>query len=113
MLLVFNMHKKRGVRERQGKRIRTQNVNLVCFSAPQKKTSSHENCHRFSRVLFTALTIYFLLSTILFSTALISKSAVGQVTKRRKGPVRQRATQKPETDTFSGEVDDIGNFALS
>ncbi|XP_035316878.1 C-type lectin domain family 4 member A isoform X1 [Cricetulus griseus] len=40
--------------------------------SPQKKTSSHENCHRFSRVLFTALTIYFLLSTILFSTALIT-----------------------------------------
>ncbi|XP_040593327.1 C-type lectin domain family 4 member A [Mesocricetus auratus] len=39
--------------------------------APQKKTKSHESCHRFSRVLLTSLTIYFLLLTILISTALI------------------------------------------
>ncbi|CAH7416385.1 C-type lectin domain family 4 member A [Phodopus roborovskii] len=39
---------------------------------PQKKTTSHESCHGFFRVLLTSSTIYFLLLTILFSTAVIT-----------------------------------------
>ncbi|KAH0521211.1 C-type lectin domain family 4 member A [Microtus ochrogaster] len=41
--------------------------------APPKKTTTHESCLRFSRVLFILFTIYFLLLTILFSIALINK----------------------------------------
>ncbi|CAO2606505.1 C-type lectin domain family 4 member A [Lemmus lemmus] len=41
--------------------------------APPKKTTTPESCHRFSRVLLTSFTIYFLLLTILFSIALINK----------------------------------------
>ncbi|XP_037060050.1 C-type lectin domain family 4 member A-like isoform X2 [Peromyscus leucopus] len=41
--------------------------------APQKKTTTHESCHRFSKVLLTSFTVYFLLLTTLFSVALINK----------------------------------------
>ncbi|OBS77584.1 hypothetical protein A6R68_20027 [Neotoma lepida] len=40
--------------------------------APQKKTMSHESFHKFSKVLLTSFTVYFLLLTILFSVALIT-----------------------------------------
>jgi C-type lectin domain family 4 protein A len=48
-------------------------MNFVCLSAPQRKNTSQKSCHKFSKVLFTSLIIYFLLLTILFSGALISK----------------------------------------
>lgn len=38
---------------------------------PPKKSKSQKSCHKFSKVLFTSLIIYFLLLTILFSSALI------------------------------------------
>ncbi|XP_059112872.1 C-type lectin domain family 4 member A-like [Peromyscus eremicus] len=40
--------------------------------APQKKTTTHESCHRFSKILLTSFTVYFLLLTTLFSVALIT-----------------------------------------
>ncbi|XP_052030753.1 C-type lectin domain family 4 member A-like isoform X2 [Apodemus sylvaticus] len=38
-----------------------------------QKNRSQKSCHKFSKVLFTSLIIYFLLLTILFSSALINK----------------------------------------
>lgn len=38
---------------------------------PPKKSKSQKSCHKFSKVLFTSLIIYFLLLTILFTSALI------------------------------------------
>lgn len=38
---------------------------------PPKKSKSQKSCHKFSKILFTSLIIYFLLLTILFSSALI------------------------------------------
>ncbi|XP_028719443.2 C-type lectin domain family 4 member A-like [Peromyscus leucopus] len=42
------------------------------LSAPQKKTMSHESCHRFSKLLLTSFIILLLLLKILFSVALIT-----------------------------------------
>ncbi|XP_038174557.1 C-type lectin domain family 4 member A-like [Arvicola amphibius] len=53
-------------------KIDSSDINADSPPAPPEKTTTHESCHRFSRVLFTLLTIYFLLLTILFSTALIT-----------------------------------------
>ncbi|XP_036038271.1 C-type lectin domain family 4 member A-like [Onychomys torridus] len=47
-------------------------LNAVSPPAPQKKTTPHESCHRFSKVLLTSFTVYFLLLTTLFSVALIT-----------------------------------------
>ncbi|XP_076424064.1 C-type lectin domain family 4 member A-like [Peromyscus maniculatus bairdii] len=47
-------------------------LNADSAPVPQKKTTTHESCHRFSKVLLTSFTVYFLLLTTLFSVALIS-----------------------------------------
>ncbi|XP_050020076.1 C-type lectin domain family 4 member A-like isoform X2 [Alexandromys fortis] len=53
-------------------KIDSSDINPDSPPAPPKETTTHEGCHRFSRALFISLTIYFLLLTILFSTALIT-----------------------------------------
>nr|XP_048300236.1 C-type lectin domain family 4 member A-like [Myodes glareolus] len=53
-------------------KIDSSDINPGSPPAPPKKITTHESCYRFSRVLFTSLTIYFLLLTILFSIALIT-----------------------------------------
>ena len=80
-LLVFISHRNR-IGERRGNN-RTQEMNFVCLLDPQKNRSQ-KSCHKFSKVLFTSLIIYFLLLTILFSSASISKYAVGQVNEEKR-----------------------------
>lgn len=81
-LLVFIRYRNR-IGEGRGNN-RTQEMNFVCLSDPPKKSKSQKSCHKFSKVLFTSLIIYFLLLTILFSSALISKYAVEQVSKEKR-----------------------------
>ncbi|XP_028616945.1 C-type lectin domain family 4 member A-like [Grammomys surdaster] len=47
-------------------------IDTDSLPAPQKKSTSQKSCHKFSKVLFSSLVIYFLLLTILFSSALIT-----------------------------------------
>ncbi|XP_031239182.1 C-type lectin domain family 4 member A-like isoform X1 [Mastomys coucha] len=47
-------------------------INTDFRPAPQKKNTSQKSCHKFSKVLFTSLIIYFLLLMILFSSVLIT-----------------------------------------
>ena len=112
MLLVFIMDKKRRKGERRGNGNRSQDMDFVCLSAPPKKTTTHESCLRFSRVLFISFTIYFLLLTILFSTALISKYDRGTSRNKKEGDPLDRRLCRNLRQELSEEIDDIGNFSL-
>lgn len=53
-------------------KVDSSDIDTDSWPAPQRKNTSQKSCHKFSKVLFTSLIIYFLLLTILFSGALIT-----------------------------------------
>ena len=53
-------------------KVYSSDIDTDSWPAPQRKNTSQKSCHKFSKVLFTSLIIYFLLLTILFSGALIT-----------------------------------------
>ena len=87
-------------------------MDFVCLSAPPKKTTTQEGYLRFSRVLFISFTIYFLLLTVLFSTALISKYDSGTSRNKKEGDPLDRRLCRNLRQELSEEIDDIGNFSL-